>query len=456
MLGKRWPLRRRLVVGTTVVVGLLLLGAGFAAGMLLQRTLESDTQSILEDRVDSVADLIANGTLPRVLQSEGEQVGQVQVVDASGNVLAISFGLGSSSRLDVVPAPTSGTQVAATVDGSLIKAAPGSRYRVVARTVPSGLGPLTIYAVTSLDSAATAERHLRNEFLIAWPLLTLLGALAVYWVVGRALQPVEKMRSELDNITSTELSRRVDPGPGNDEIARLGSTLNRLLERIEDAATRQRLFAAAAAHELRSPMSAIRTELEVGLAYPDRATWPMIAEDLLIELSRLETLAQDMRALTRPRSAGSTTSQHTFDLAALTEAELARDRTHRDVRIDSDLSPAMIAADPEAVLQVVRNLLANAKRHAQHLIRISVAPTAVGACLVVSNDGSSIPDEKLEQIFEPFVRLDEARSLDQGGSGLGLAICRSLMLGCGGSLIAERVANGARFVASFPPANVAG
>jgi signal transduction histidine kinase len=433
------------------VVGVLLLAAGLAAASLLRRTLESDTQSVLVDRVDAVADLIANGELPRVLQSEGQQVAQVQVVDASGNVLAISFGLGSTSRLDVIAAPPSGTQVAATVDGSLIEAASGSRYRVVARTVPSGLGPLTIYAVTSLDSAAVAERHLRNEFLIAWPLLTLLGSLAVYWVVGRALQPVEKMRNELNNITTTELSRRVDPGAGVDEISRLGTTLNQLLERIEDASVRQRLFAAAAAHELRSPLSAIRTELEVGLAYPSRAQWPLIAQDLLIELSRLETLAQDMRTLSRPRSAASTVPPHTFDLAALVNAELNRDRSNRSVQIEADLSAVTIAADPEAVLQVVRNLLANAERHAKHTIRIAVQTAHNGVSLVVSNDGSSIPDDKLEEIFEPFVRLDEARSLDNGGSGLGLAICRSLMLGCGGTLTAEHVEDGARFVAWFPP-----
>ncbi|CAN5505218.1 HAMP domain-containing sensor histidine kinase [soil metagenome] len=447
--GRRWPLRRRLVAGTTVAVGALLLVGALAAAVLLRRTLEADTQSILVDRVNAVAALIADGELPRVLQPEGEQVGQVQVVDADGNVLAISPGLGSNSRLNVIPPPASGKQTTATVDGTVINAAAGSHYRVVARTVPTGVGPLTIYAVTSLDSAASAERHLRNELLLGWPVLTLLGSLIVYLVVGRALRPVEKMRTELDSITSSELARRVDAGPAHDEISRLGTTLNQLLERIEDASIRQGLFAAAAAHELRSPMSAIRTELEVGLAYPSRAQWPLIAEDLLVELARLETLAQDMRTLTRPRAA-SAAAVHEFDLAAVTSAELGRHRSTRNIKLTAQLSPVTVAADPEAALQVLRNLLANAERHADSRITVQVEQQGDGATLAISNDGAAIPPDKLEEIFEPFVRLDEARSLDSGGSGLGLAICRSLMVVCGGTLTAEHVDNGARFVAWFP------
>ena len=110
------------------------------------------------------------------------------------------------------------------------------------------------------------------------------------------------MRAEVDRIEAADLSGRVHAGSSDDEIANLGLTLNRMLDRLEEASSRQQLFAAAASHELRSPLSTIRTELEVGLAYPDRAEWPKVAEDSLIEIARLEELTRDLRMLTRSRS----------------------------------------------------------------------------------------------------------------------------------------------------------
>ena len=110
------------------------------------------------------------------------------------------------------------------------------------------------------------------------------------------------MRAEVDRIEAADLSGRVHAGSTDDEIAKLGLTLNRMLDRLEEASSRQQLFAAAASHELRSPLSTIRTELEVGLAYPDRAEWIKVAEDALIEIARLEELTRDLRILTRSRS----------------------------------------------------------------------------------------------------------------------------------------------------------
>jgi len=452
----RWPssVRSRATIGATVILAIALAIGSIASAVLLQRALTSDAQSQLIDRVDEVEGLIASGLPSRLLAATGFQTGQVQVVDSSHTVVAITQGLATATRLDVIDPPPVGQERHATVDGESITGTPGQQYRVVARTVPSAIGPLTIYAVTSLDSARRAERYLQHSLLIGLPLLVALAAWLVWWVVGRALAPVDAMRTEVDRIEAEDLSGRVEPGSSDDEIANLGLTLNRMLDRLEEASDRQQLFAAAASHELRSPLSTIRTELEVGLAYPDRTEWSKVAEDSLIEVARLEELTRDLRTLTRSRSVrGDKVTP--VELSALVAGEVALRRPPRHVTYNSAIDRATIVGDADAVVQVVRNLFDNAERHAATEIRVAVTDGADGATLTVANDGPPIPAEERERIFEPFMRLDEARSLDIGGSGLGLAIVRSIMTGLGGTIVATATEAGAEFKASFPPATVA-
>lgn len=426
----------------------LLVGA-LAAATVLRRALDSDAESLLVDRVDEVQALISNGLLSPVLAPTGREVGQVQVIDDTGAVVAVTPGLAGSARLDVIAAPPVGRQAMGTVDGDKIAGVAGQRYRVVARTVPSGVGPLTIYAVTSLHAATQAERYLRNALLILLPLQLALAAWLIFRVVARSLAPVDAMRAEVDRIEATDLSGRVEASSSDDEIANLGRTLNRMLDRLEQEANRQQLFAAAASHELRSPLSAIRTELEVGLAYPDRADWGKIAEDSLTEVSRLEDLTRDLRMLTRSRSMQASAAVP-VDLCELVATELTLRRPPRQVHYRTDLSGGEVLADPDAVVRVVRNLLDNAERHAITEVCVAVAQHDGTVILSVANDGPAIPPEANERIFDPFMRLDEARSLDAGGSGLGLAIARSIMAALGGSIVSVEVPHGAEFRATFP------
>lgn len=430
------------------MLAVALVVAALASAVLLRRAIDSDTQSLLVDRIDEVQSLINAGFLSPVLAPTGREVGQVQVIDASGNVVAATPGLAGTTRLDVIDPPALGKQTTATVDGQPIGGVPGQDYRMVARTVTSAVGPLTIYGV-SLDSAHRAERHLRDALLVGVPLEVALAAFLIYRVVARSLAPVDAMRAEVDRIEAADLSGRVRAGSSDDEIAKLGLTLNRMLDRLEEASSRQQLFAAAASHELRSPLSTLRTELEVGLAYPDRAEWTKVAEDSLLEIARLEDLTRDLRLLTRSRSMQVSVAKP-VQLSELVAGEVALRRPDRGVQYRTQLHAAEIMADPDAVVRVVRNLFDNAERHAAGEIRVSVAPAAGWVVLSVANDGPAIPEDDRERIFEPFMRLDEARSLDIGGSGLGLAIARSIMNSLGGAIAAVATTQGAEFRASFP------
>jgi signal transduction histidine kinase len=445
----RSSVRSRATLGASLVLALALVVGAVAAANLLRRALASDAESQLIDRVDEVQSLISDGLLTRVLAPTGREVGQVQVLDASGGVVAVTPGLAGTTRLDVIDAPPVGQQTKATVDGEHIGGVPGQEYRMIARTVASAVGPLTIYAVTTLDASHRAERYLRNSLLIGLPLLVALAAFVISRVIARALAPVDAMRAEVDRIEATDLSGRVQAGSSDDEIANLGATLNRMLDRLEEASSRQQLFSSAASHELRSPLSTIRTELEVGLAYPDRTEWTKVAEDSLIEVARLEELTRDLRILTRSRSMQASAAVP-IELSDIVAAEIALRRPERDVLYRSDLAKASIAADPDAVVRVVRNLFDNAERHARTDIRVMLWSDATGSTLSVANDGAAIPADEHERIFEPFMRLDEARSLDIGGSGLGLAIARSIMTALGGSIVTVAVSAGAEFRAWFP------
>ncbi len=439
-------LRWRITLGATAIVLFALLIVSLAVAGLLRGSLERNTEELLVERVAAVEALIADGGLGPILDSTGREIGQVQVIDASGQVVSNTSGLADTTRFDVVAGPPVGERTAATVNGSSIDNDPGEEYRLVSSTVASADGDLTIFAVTSLDTSNDAQGYLTSRLLWALPLIGLITAAVIYGVVGRALSPVERMRRNVEEMSATDLSKRLAVGRHDDELARLASTMNGFLERLDASAGQQRLFAANASHELRSPLSAIRTDLEVGLAYPDRADWERTAQDSLIEIDRLERLSRDLRALTKEHDAAGHSST---DVARLVRDEVAR-RNSR-VRFESSREIAFAEIDRDGFVQVIRNLLDNAERHATSTVDASVRSGGDGTVRVhVVNDGAPILDADRERIFEPFARLDDARSLDTGGSGLGLAISRAILTSAGATVEAVGRPTGAEFVVVLP------
>jgi signal transduction histidine kinase len=445
----RLSLRVRVTVGATATLALALLIAALTVAGLLRRSIENESTALLIDRIEAVESLISSGDLPDVLEPTGREIGQVQVVDSTGTVVSRTPGLGTTARLAVFRAPALGTEVITTVDGGGIDNDPNERYKAIARTVGPPSSPLTIYAVTSLDPAVNAQKYLRTRLLLILPLLLAVAAFVIFRVVGRALAPVDAMRAEVDRIEATDLSGRVTPGSTDDEIAKLGATLNHMLDRLERSTMQQRLFGAAASHELRSPLSAIRTELEVGLAYPDRTDWSQTVANSIVEIERLEHLARDLRTLTNSDSRRLRSTER-FDFGVLVESELARRPPVPSVVYDSRIESACVRGEPESMLQVVRNLLDNAERHASTRITVRVTSDRTMATLTVHNDGPALPEGMRESVFEPFMRLDAARSVDTGGSGLGLAIARSVMTAHAGSIVVTDAASGTSFMVRLP------
>jgi signal transduction histidine kinase len=242
-------------------------------------------------------------------------------------------------------------------------------------------------------------------------------------VVAAALGPVEALRTGAERITGEGGTDRLPVPDGRDEIHRLAVTLNGMLDRLAAARARQRAFVADAAHELRSPLANMRTELEVAQRLGD----PPGTADLLADVERLTRLVDDLLLLARADDAPGLVSREPVDMAELVRDVAGRYAGTRVPVTVADGEARWVEGDPRALRHVVVNLVDNAVRHAASRVTVTVGGTAAGVELTVRDDGPGIPAGDRERVFERFTRLDDARARDAGGAGLGLAIVRELV-----------------------------
>ncbi|MCG5213892.1 sensor histidine kinase [Streptosporangium sp. KLBMP 9127] len=282
-------------------------------------------------------------------------------------------------------------------------------------------------------------------------LLVGVTAAGTYRTVSRTLAPVDAIRSELAEIKATDIGRRVPIPQYKDEIRRLAETVNQTLDRLQSLVERQRRFASDASHDLRSPLTAMRAQVEAALLHPRETNWPEVSVALLGSLERLEALVSDLLMLAR-LDAGAPALRERLDLTELIRSEL--DRRPRRVPITRRLTPGVkVTGDQLRLARLLTNLVDNAERHASRHVAVTVRPEAGMAVVEVVDDGTGIPPEKREEVFQRFTRLDAARSKDAGGTGLGLPIAREIAKEHGGTLTVEDSPHGAKLVARFPLAH---
>jgi signal transduction histidine kinase len=272
--------------------------------------------------------------------------------------------------------------------------------------------------------------------------------------ITKSLVPLNAIRTELADITADGLHRRV-PVPRNfEEHKFLAETVNATLDRLEGAYQQLRQFTSDASHDLRSPISAMRVQLEQALMYPDDTDWPRTATTVLADIERLQAIVTDLLTLARLDARAPLTREAT-DLGRLVSAELDR-RTCSRMQIVKDLQPnVVITCDQLRITRLLANLLDNAERHATSQITVTLrADTGRAdgstATLEVIDDGAGIAAEHREKVFDRFTRLDTARNRDAGGTGLGLSIARQIAEAHHGTLTIQDSERGARFVLRLP------
>ncbi len=466
--------RARAALGATLVVAVALIGAGLAVLMVLRANLIDQADLQAEVAAREVAGELATGTPYGDVELDDEEDHPVQVTDEEGGVVLVSkdlravTGTGTSG---VTPAPSASAGASPSPgeddddgdDGGDDNSRPGRgevsnddpdfsdgtatvdrttadyRFAAVEATTPDGV-TLTVHAGAPLAAEQEAVNTVRGAMLTGLPVLLVVVAGVTWLVTRRALRPVEGIRREMAAITASEdLARRVPEPDSRDEIAALARTTNETLTVLEASVERQRRFVADASHELRSPIASLRTQLEVAEAHPELLDLPGAVADTV----RLQVLAADLLLLAR-LDAGEKPGGGSVELGALVREEVSQ-RTGDRIAVAVEVPEGgafEVNGSRGQLSRVIGNLLDNAQRHAEERVAVSVAADGRGVRVEVRDDGDGVPEDERERIFERFVRLDDARSRDDGGAGLGLAIARDVAARHGGTLTVHRADGG--------------
>lgn len=448
-------IRVRTTIAAVLVVGVSLVVASFAMLTLLERSLRANVRTTASIHAQALAEDLSLGTGGQglVTAANGDEE-FVQVLDGTGAVV-----IASSNVSKTEPLARMGPGEVQVVDEVPFEDGP---FLAVSTSSDSALGPLTVIVGRSLEPVAEARGAVAGLLAAGVPLLLAIVGAVTWRVVGKALGPVDAIRTEVEAISTKELHRRVPDPPGKDEIARLAMTMNRMLARLERAHLHERRFVSDASHELRSPVATIRQHAEVALTHPNRTTLQELAEVVLEEDARLQRIVEDLLLLTRIDEGTLRLRSDAVDLDDLMFEEATRLRSSTNLRIDSTgVSAGRVSGDRGRLERLIRNLTDNAARHASSQVRLSVIEADANVVLQVDDDGPGVPEEHRSAIFERFTRLDDARDRERGGTGLGLAIVAEVAAAHGGSVsVSDAPSGGARFEVILPrgapdePANV--
>lgn len=419
------PTRRLTLRARLILLGSLGVGVALAAGAILlysvlsyigQRTLDHDAAAAS----DQVVSLAQANRLPDPIPVAGSSL--VQVVDARDRVVSASVNADRLTALLTPQETEEATQHPVQVPGSRMGL--DGDLRVVATRIDGG-GRVVVVAESLVDLRRSL-RMLRNTLAVVFPLLLLAMVLVAWRVVGAALRPVEELRSGAERISGSGRTERLPVPDSADEIRALALTLNSMLDRLDAALSRERDFAADVAHELRSPLASMRTQLEVAQHLGEGGD---LAADLHADVLRMIGLVEDLLTLARLEAAVPAPPGIRVSLAdLLSDLDARYAGSPVVVAVTAPPAGVAVAGDKEALERVLGNLIDNGLHHARSRVEVAVAvvgPSTVR--IVVDDDGPGIPAADRERVWLRFTRLDEARARDAGGSGLGLAIVRELL-----------------------------
>ena len=314
-------IRFRITAVATVLVAAVLAISGVVLVMLQRSALIRSTDQALSQRADNIVALLKQGDPPAQFVA-GSEERLVQLVDADGLVVAATPNLEREPALNVAFAPI-GDTVRDIADIQVED--DDDDFRVLSRPLDGGV----LHVGTTVEVVTDSTGALTGSLALTIPAVVVILGLLVWWLVGRTLQLVEDIRSEVATIRSTDLDRRV-PRPGTeDEIDRLAMTMNEMLERLESSVDRQQRFVADASHELRSPLTRLRAELELDVSASENEGETERLGSLLSEVVGMQDMVEDLLYLAQ------TDARDTPPVAApldLDDLVLREGRTHRNKR----------------------------------------------------------------------------------------------------------------------------
>jgi signal transduction histidine kinase len=454
-MSRRFGIRGRLTTLVSVVfTAAMVLGAitvvSYVEDRLLANT-RDNAETLLADYLESAADggpLVAavdpnEPGLFFYLDADGNQITEIQYLEVlaamapsgtDGNVSSSELHIGPSAQAPP-PGDANGERsvsisISATPVGQIQEVDLSRESVAVAQKVRFIDGTeMYIGVANSLQPVTESITAIQTILWIVLPALAAGVGVLTYATVGRVLRPVHAITRQTRKISATSLAGRVPVPESRDDIAELATTMNDMLARLDRAQRRQRQFIADASHELRSPIAASQSQLEVALTHPASADWATTAKQVLHEQTQLGELVDDLLALTSldEHGVGSVTD---IDLGELIGQEIGR--AHHSA-INAGIEEEIHTIGNRAHLaRAIRNIVDNADQHANSSVTVTLTREDGAPTIHVDDDGPGVPAEQRERIFERFTRLDEPRNRNDGGAGLGLAIVKQVMKAHGG------------------------
>ncbi|MBO3130338.1 HAMP domain-containing histidine kinase [Dermatophilus congolensis] len=443
-----WSLRRQVVVLSGIFLTVLL-GIGLVLFVIALRAVlvQSASDATLNQTYQLAQAVRSGDTTPvHAVQRAAPGSTMLQALSRDGRVLAASGNAFVTVAL-VDPIPGVGNAVTQQHEGFLDLAGDSDAYVASAQTVVTPGGEqVTLVVAQPLE----VESHTIEiaVMLLAVASVVLVGVVLVLVdrVLRRALEPVRRITEHAAHITRARTSERVVVPPTGDDIAVLAMTVNEMLDRLARAEETTQRFVSDASHELRSPLAAVRTHVEIA----ERGAGldlPLVRAEVM----RVQALVEDLLTLAKSDDEGLRLVREPLDLDEIVSAEARHLRVVTDARVEVVLAAAEVWGDGARLGQVLRNLTENARRHTSGVIRLVMEVDGQVVRVHVDNSGAPVPEKDRLVIFDRFARLDAARERDLGGSGLGLAIARTVAELHGGSLVAGVAPEGwCRFSLTLP------
>ncbi len=430
----RVPTRLRLTLVFAAMMLLVLAVTGVFVYLRFRSELDRSIDLNLRTQTAAVVPVIigSNTGLASAVQSplvRGHE-SFVQVLDTRGRIVAATSGLGASPLLTASQLAVALRHTLLVTRGSSAPLNEGSRL-LTTPVRSSSHDRLVVIVGATLDERSAALSNLAVLLAIVGPLALLIASVAGYGVASAALRPVELMRRRAAAVSASAPGRRL-PLPGaDDELRRLGVTLNEMLARLEESFAREQAFVANASHELRTPLATLKAELE--LALRRERTAEQLRDALRSandEVDRLTALADDMLVLARADEGALPVALVEVNAADLLNRVRDRfDPEHGLIRVGV-ADTVLFRGDPDRLEQALGNLVDNAIHYGAVDLTLRAAATSQAVELHVQDAGPGFPPGFVDQAFERFTRADPGRS--GRGAGLGLSIVRTIAQAHGG------------------------
>ena len=453
------PIRLRLTLVFTLIMAILLAVTGSFVYLQLGAEMLRATDTALMSEADAVAAGLgqqgATFNTPTAANARG--LGTfAQVLGPGAKVLESSPGLAGRPA---VPPPALRTVRGAAYFDEKIPPIRGTSRIVV---LPQGSGRQRVWVLAGASSRSRDEvlAELLVLMLAGGPVMLALAAAAGWAVAGAALRPVERMRQQAEVLSVSDRDRRLPIPPTHDEIARLGTTLNAMLGRLEAAFERERRFVDDASHELRTPLAILKAELDLAQSRP-RTHAELLAAvcSAAEETDRLACLAATLLVYARAEAGRIPLHRQPAGMDQLLRdacTALAGQAAAAGIPVRVDPHGATAAIDPARVRQAVENLVSNALAHTPRGGQIHASATITGgtACLTIHDTGPGFDPAILPRVFEPFATSPAPHTRTGQGTGLGLAIVRAIAQAHGGDAVADNPPSGGARVALLLPASL--